>query len=81
LKRYQPTLVKKNISLLSELPNRPNPTMSKSENNPKAATAVDQDDEPDEWYGFSFRASLFPTLSDFCRDKRIFSTGCAGKWI
>ena len=52
-------------------------TMSKDESNAKAAAAVEDDDEPDEWYVCVLR--LLHHQSNLCRDKRIYSTGCAGK--
>jgi hypothetical protein len=57
--------------------------MSKSESNSETAAATDQDDGPDDWYGMAILAKLGPNtkLCIFCRDKRIFSTGCAGESI
>ncbi|KAL2366256.1 hypothetical protein RJZ56_000713 [Blastomyces dermatitidis] len=66
--------------------------MSKSENNPPVTQTVD-DDEPDEWYEPSLLRLLGPGNKvsaldwsanapiQFCRDKRIFSTGCAAEQL
>lgn len=53
--------------------------MSNVEQSREGAEQVEDDDEPDEWYG-----GFFPIVwrleleAKGHRDKRIFSTGCAG---
>lgn len=46
-----------------------------------AAQVQDEDDEPDEWYSCRI-ANQDPSFTDATadRDKRIFSTGCAGEF-
>lgn len=51
------------------------------EDDPKTrqTAAVDDDDEPDEWYLFRDGKVGPYVLTEDVRDKRIFSTGCAGE--
>ena len=63
--------------------------MTKEEAESQQKAAENEDDEPDEWlvYLFPLILSLFPppihrncfANAEAYRDKRIFSTGCAGK--
>ena len=51
--------------------------MSKEENESRKNAALEADDEPDDWWEVSWSQKISSNL--FHRDKRIFSTGCAGK--
>jgi hypothetical protein len=56
--------------------------MSSTEKDKQANEVVDDGDEPDEWSACSLRVSSQPSQTDpQNRDKRIFSTGCAGNTL